>query len=123
MSHAILLISCPDQKGITARVADFIFKNNGNILHADQHIDEQSNTFFMRIEWELKNFKLTKEELQSHFQEIASKFAMTWDVILPTRSCARRFSFLSHCIACMTCCFVGKRDRLTARSVVWSVTI
>ena len=53
MDHAILLISCPDQKGITASVTNFIYQHNGNIIHADQHIDEQSNTFFMRVEWSL----------------------------------------------------------------------
>ncbi|MCK5180701.1 MAG: ACT domain-containing protein, partial [Candidatus Omnitrophica bacterium] len=38
MCHAILLVSCPDQKGITASMTNFIYENNGNIVHADQHI-------------------------------------------------------------------------------------
>ena len=54
MNHAILLISCPDRKGITATVTNFIYQHGGNILHSDQHIDEQTNTFFMRVEWSLK---------------------------------------------------------------------
>ena len=48
---ATLLISCPDRKGILAEVTGFIAQNNGNILHADQHIDSQKEIFFMRIEW------------------------------------------------------------------------
>lgn len=76
MKKAILLISCHDQKGITAAVTDFVFKNNGNILHADQHIDDQSNTFFMRVEWDLKGFKLKKEKIKKDFQVIANKFKM-----------------------------------------------
>ena len=71
MNHAILLISCRDQKGITAAVTDFIFQNQGNIVHADQHIDGQSNTFFMRIEWSLDGFKLNREEIQPAFSVIA----------------------------------------------------
>ena len=78
MNRAILLISCPDQKGITAAVANFIFQNQGNILHADQHIDEQSNTFFMRIEWSLDGFKLKRENIQSSFSFIATSFNMEW---------------------------------------------
>jgi len=78
MNHAILLISCRDQKGITAAVTNFIFQNHGNIVHADQHIDEQSNTFFMRIEWSLDNFKLKREEIQPVFSEIAQSFQMVW---------------------------------------------
>jgi len=78
MSHAILLISCRDQKGITAAVTNFIFQNQGNIVHADQHIDEQSNTFFMRIEWSLDHFKLKREDIQPAFSVIAKSFDMTW---------------------------------------------
>ncbi len=39
MSSAILLISCPDRKGIVREIASFIADNDGNILHFDQHID------------------------------------------------------------------------------------
>lgn len=76
MPHAILLISCPDQKGITAGVTNFIYAQNGNIVHADQHIDEQSNTFFMRIEWDLKEFRLPKEEIAAGFAPLSEKFKM-----------------------------------------------
>ncbi len=88
MSHAILLISCPDQKGITATVTNFVYTHNGNIVHADQHIDEQSNTFFMRIEWSLDGFKLVKKKIAEAFRPIAKKFAMTWEIYFtdkPTR--------------------------------------
>jgi formyltetrahydrofolate deformylase len=78
MSRAILLISCQDQKGITAAVTQFIFLHQGNIVHADQHIDEQSNTFFMRIEWSLDAFKLNREGIQPAFSVIADQFKMTW---------------------------------------------
>ena len=78
MNHAILLISCRDQRGITAAVTNFIFQNQGNIIHADQHIDEQSNTFFMRIEWSLDTFKLKREDIHPAFAVIAKSFNMTW---------------------------------------------
>lgn len=78
MSHAILLISCPDQKGITAMVTNFVYKNGGNIVHADQHIDNQTNTFFMRIEWALDGFTLSRVKIQENFQPIARQFKMIW---------------------------------------------
>jgi len=59
-------------------VTNFIFQNQGNIVHADQHIDEQSNTFFMRIEWSLEAFKLKREDIQPAFAAIAKTFHMTW---------------------------------------------
>ena len=78
MNHAILLISCRDQKGITAAVTNFIFQNQGNIIHAEQHIDQQSNTFFMRVEWSLDGFKLKREDIQRAFAVIAGPFNMMW---------------------------------------------
>jgi len=80
MNHAILLISCRDQKGITAAVTNFIFQNQGNIIHADQHIDEQSNTFFMRIEWSLEGFKLQRGDIRPAFAAIAKSFDMAWEL-------------------------------------------
>lgn len=80
MNHAILLISCRDQKGITAAVTGFIAENNGNIVHADQHIDEQSSTFFMRLEWALQGFKIEDANIHEAFGVIARKFNMTWQL-------------------------------------------
>ncbi len=80
MNTAILLISCPDQKGITATITNFIYQNNGNIEHADQHIDTQFNTFFMRTEWSLDGFKLSKRVLIKEFLILAEKFNMDWEL-------------------------------------------
>ncbi|MCF7886930.1 MAG: formyltetrahydrofolate deformylase [Candidatus Omnitrophica bacterium] len=80
MSTAILLISSPDQKGITASVTNFIYQNNGNIEHADQHIDSNSNIFFMRIEWSLKDFSLPRSQLKTAFKTLADKFSMNWSL-------------------------------------------
>jgi len=80
MTHATLLISCPDQKGITAAVTAFIFNNNGNIVSADQHIDEQTNTFFMRVEWSLDGFDLAREDISGEFKVLAEKFTMQWSL-------------------------------------------
>jgi len=53
MSSATLiaLLHGPDQPGIVARVAGWIFERGGNILHADQHRDMETEVFFQRIEW------------------------------------------------------------------------
>jgi len=80
MCHAILLISSPDERGITASVTDFIYKNNGNIIHADQHIDEQNNTFFMRIEWSLDGFNIDKDAVAEQLKPITEKFQMKWEL-------------------------------------------
>jgi formyltetrahydrofolate deformylase len=48
----IALLHGPDQPGLVARVAGWIFERGGNILHADQHRDTQAGVFFQRVEWE-----------------------------------------------------------------------
>lgn len=50
---AVLLIDCPDRKGLVARVAGLLYERGANILHADQHIDHDLGLFFMRVEWGL----------------------------------------------------------------------
>ena len=32
---AILLVDCPDRKGLVAAIGEFLFRHNANILHAD----------------------------------------------------------------------------------------
>jgi formyltetrahydrofolate deformylase len=82
-SSAILLISCPDSKGEVATIADFVYCHNGNILHADEHADEESGLFLMRVEFDPKDFDidLTDKDLADfakHFSPIAEKFQMNW---------------------------------------------
>jgi formyltetrahydrofolate deformylase len=78
-STAILLMYCPDAKGIVAEVTSFILKNNGNIVYLDQYVDRLKEVFFMRIEWELGDFSIRIEDFDAQFEKnIAQKFKMTW---------------------------------------------
>ena len=76
----ILLISCPDQRGIVAAVTTFISHNNGNIIHLDQHVDFQENVFFMRVEWEERGFAIARDRIPEQFHDIATKFRMQWQL-------------------------------------------
>ncbi|MGP0019624.1 MAG: formyltetrahydrofolate deformylase [Candidatus Sulfotelmatobacter sp.] len=82
-NSAILLISCPDRKGEVATIADFVFRHGGNILHADEHADEESGLFLMRVEFDPKDFDidLSQKDLADfgkHFSPVAEAFAMKW---------------------------------------------
>ncbi len=78
--RVIILVSCPDQKGITAAVTDFVFKRGGNIVDAAQHADEASGVFFMRMEWELAGFGVAKDAIPGEFAPLAEKFGMSWEL-------------------------------------------
>lgn len=75
---AILLIDCPDQKGIVASVSDFLYHHNANILHADQHQDGDLKLFLTRVEWDLTDFGLPIADFGNAFAPIAEKFQMRW---------------------------------------------
>ena len=77
-NSAILLIACPDQKGLVAAISDFVFRHNGNILHADEHADEGSNLFLMRVEFDPADFDIDRKDFAKYFSPLAEKFEMTW---------------------------------------------
>jgi formyltetrahydrofolate deformylase len=75
---AILLVSCPDSKGEVASIADFVYRHGGNILHADEHADEESGLFLMRVEFDPKDFDIPLGEFGKHFTPVADRFQMKW---------------------------------------------
>jgi len=75
---AILLVSCPDCKGEVASIADFVYRHGGNILHADEHADEESGLFLMRVEFDPKDFDIPLADFGRHFTPVAQKFSMKW---------------------------------------------
>jgi len=77
MCTAIMLIHCPDEKGIILSVTNFISRNNGNIVDLDQHVDGERKTFFMRVEWTLNDFSIQREKISAHFDaSVADKYQM-----------------------------------------------
>jgi formyltetrahydrofolate deformylase len=75
---ATLLISCRDQKGLVAAVSDFLYRNDGNIIHADQHTDQEESVFLQRVEWELDGFGVPREGIAEAFGPIGERFGMEW---------------------------------------------
>jgi formyltetrahydrofolate deformylase len=75
---ATLLISCPDQRGLVAKLANFVYANGGNIIHADQHRDEAAGLFLSRLEWQLEGFNLPKEVIGPAFAAIAQPLNAQW---------------------------------------------
>src|ERR1039458_60192 len=91
---AVLLIDCPDRKGLVARVATLLYQRGANILHADQHQDHDLGLFFMRVEWALNGSddspsapesghaadsgRFDLEGFQSAFAPLAAELGMRW---------------------------------------------
>ncbi|HVR71587.1 MAG TPA: ACT domain-containing protein [Vicinamibacteria bacterium] len=61
--RAVLLLSCADQKGLVATVAEFVYRHGGNIVSADQHTDTEQGVFLQRVEWELDQGPIIEQDV------------------------------------------------------------
>lgn len=99
-STAILLVDCPDRKGIVAAISDFLYQHNANILHNDQHQDADLGLFLSRVEWDLAEFGLPLKDFQKAFGPVARKFKMRWRVEVSSRR-PRLAIMVSHYLHCL----------------------
>ena len=112
-ASAVLLIDCPDRKGLVARVSGLLYERGANILHADQHIDHDLGLFFMRVEWALATAALwtrgVPKASATHFDlaafrevftPIAAELGMNWKLTSSERP-PRVALFCSQYLHCM----------------------
>jgi formyltetrahydrofolate deformylase len=76
----VLLVSCPDQRGIVAAVASFVAAHGGNVIDLQQHTDHTDGAFFQRVEFELDAFDLARADIATAFAPVAEQFAMAWSL-------------------------------------------
>ncbi|MGA7245460.1 MAG: formyltetrahydrofolate deformylase [Terracidiphilus sp.] len=109
---AVLLIDCPDRKGLVARVAGMLYEHGANILHADQHQDHDLGLFFMRVEWALNGAESKEDDggnasrfdldgFKEAFTSLATELDMRWRID-STQQKPRVALFCSqylHCVA------------------------
>lgn len=98
---ATILMYCPDQKGIVAKVTEFLSENNGNIVYLEQHVDHQEGEFFMRIEWDLERFSIPEDKIADYFNTlIAQRYGMSWSIYFSVQvpRMAIFVSKMSHCL-------------------------
>lgn len=107
MTKAVLLLECPDRKGLVAAIMNFLVAEyDANILHAGQHQDAELGRFFMRVEFECSEDLLHERVFQKHFFHdrfirIASEYQMRWQLAefaMPLRICLFVSQHL-HCLA------------------------
>ena len=70
---AVLLVECPDQKGLDAAIAEFIFRHDGNILHFEQHQAGEERFYLARVEWDLTDFTLPMQEFAAKYYKFLSE--------------------------------------------------
>lgn len=98
---ATILIHCPDQAGIIFSVTKFIHSKGGNIIYLDQHVDLQTNIFFMRLESNFERGDISISDFQNEFNTtLSEKYSMKWS-LYEDESRPRMALFVSkynHCL-------------------------
>lgn len=81
MTHTVLLIQCPDKKGIVARVSEFVFRHDANIINSDQHsTDPEGGRFFMRLEFGLNEDKVARAAFERDWAAVAEELGAAWSI-------------------------------------------
>jgi len=99
--NAVLRMCCPDQAGIVAELSNFIYRNRGNIIHLDQHVDAEANVFFARIEWSLDEFLNGRDGIDAAARDLVRPFTPTFFSLDFTDKRPRLAIFVtkeSHCL-------------------------
>ncbi len=98
---ATLMVSSEDKTGIVASLSDMVFRYGGNIIDADQHSDEDTGMFFMRISWSLEGFNLDRDGIEDSLKVLAKGYKkMKWKLWYneTEQKIAIMCSKTSHCL-------------------------
>jgi formyltetrahydrofolate deformylase len=79
-AEGVLLVACPDQRGIVAAVTQFVAEHGGNVIDLQQHTDHTDAAFFQRVAFELDGVDLGRAEIGSAFAPVAERFGMRWSL-------------------------------------------
>jgi formyltetrahydrofolate deformylase len=80
VSTAVLLVDCPDAKGLVASIARFLFEHGANIVDAAEHRDNERGRFFMRVEFDLEGFDVAHAAFAPAFQPLADRYGVDYRV-------------------------------------------
>ncbi len=75
-----ILIHCADSTGIISSVTNFLHLKGGNIIYLDQHVDQETEVFFMRLESEFQTNILLKEFKKDFSSNLAEPYQMEWSI-------------------------------------------
>jgi formyltetrahydrofolate deformylase len=97
---AVLLIDCPDRKGLVAAIANFLVAEyDANVLNADQHQDAALGLFFMRVEFATDR-PCDDAQFHAAFAPLAAQMNLTWTVTFQEKP-LKVAIFVSHYLHCL----------------------
>jgi formyltetrahydrofolate deformylase len=79
-SIATLILTCPDQKGLVARISQFIFQRSGNITDLDEHVEKEEKIFFIRVVWDMNDSVMSSKQFENEFRVFADEIKAVWEI-------------------------------------------
>jgi len=90
----------PRPYGWCATITDFLYRNNGNILHLDQHVDAEANVFSCASSSTSTASPLPLAEIAAQFGAIAERLKHQWELHVSdeTPRYGHFVSRMGHCL-------------------------
>lgn len=79
-SIATLILSCANRKGLVAKISQFIFLRGGDIIDLDEHVDNEEQMFFIRVEWDMKDYPSSLQNFEDEFKVLADEINADWEI-------------------------------------------
>ena len=94
------LITCPDQKGLLAKVTNFFYEREFNIVSCQQYVNSIEDTYFMRIRIDAAEAEMSKATLEENFARLAEPLQFKWSASYGEQkmNVAIMVSHTSHCL-------------------------
>lgn len=101
MPSVVLLIHCPDKKGLITEVTQFLWSHHANILDLDEHVEREAGHFFMRVHFDPEGFDIPEDKIDDEFgSAVGVPNRMKWQFyfLKKTPKMALFVSRSSHCL-------------------------
>ncbi len=77
----VLLVTCPDQRGIVAKYTGQLFKYHVNILTMEEHVEEKLKMFFMRLVLDVSTLQISMSELEKSLTALTKSFCGEYQLV------------------------------------------
>jgi formyltetrahydrofolate deformylase len=109
-NSAIALVSCPLQRGVAAKMTEFVYELGTDIIEHRQYVDTEQNHLFARLEWQVDPPDIPHETIKENFRDkLAEPFDMQWSLhfsaepvrmgIFATKEMGHLYTLVMHCVA------------------------
>lgn len=106
----IALVSCPLQRGVAAKMTQFVYDLGADIIEHRQYVDTDTNHLFARLEWRNTRPEIPRATIEADFREtLAEPLDMQYSLhfsadpvrmaVFVTTEMGHLYTLVMHCMA------------------------